>query len=161
MLHIERNRYDLFCSNSLETIVLERVRDDHFTIVNIRVSIALPTGIITLHDTESIDMVLKLKTMSAVIDRWMCPESWLLQHSIDDQSDLHKLASLDCKSIATLSAMRTGESRIRLTFTDCARMCSIVISDTSYPHYDLRANMLHFLESLKTAVSSTIEQLEH
>lgn len=155
-----RNRYNLICSQSLETLTLERIYTDEYILANIRVSIALSTGVITLHDTEPSAMTIKLKTILTAIGQWTQSTSWLLRSDVEDHSELYKLTTPKTKSIATISAMRTGESRIKITLSDCTKMCSIVISDISYPHYDLCVNMLNFLESLKTAISSVIEQLE-
>lgn len=160
MNSVVRNRFDLICSNSLQNIVLERVICDT-GIVNIRFSIALGNGVVTLHDDSVKGMITKLTNISLNLHHWVHTPGWFESDVTEDRSELYKIAPNDTKSIATMSLMRTGTNRVKLTFTDCTKSCSEIISDTGYPCYELKYNANTILANIGLACVKSIDILEN
>lgn len=162
MLSITRKRFELICPDSLESIVLEITRDSETEdVLNIRVSIVLSNGVITLHDTDVKNMRDKLGNVQDVLHSWADPDHWLYDTSDETTflSTLVKISTDDQKSISTLSAMRVGYNKNKITFSDCTKMCSIVLSDTTYPHYDFVKNTYVFVQSLRKVITRVISHL--
>lgn len=162
MLSITRKRFELICPDSLESIVLEITRDSETEdVLNIRVSIVLSNGVITLHDVDVKNMRDKLGHVQDVLHTWSDPDNWLYDTSEDkyQHSTLVKISTDDQRSISTLSAMRVGYNKNKITFSDCTKMCSIVLSDVTYPHYDFVKNTYAFVRSLRTQIANVITHL--
>ena len=159
MLKYTRKRFDLICPNSLQCVILE-LTIAGTELVNIRFSVVLGNGVVTLHDTQIESMISKLDNMARVLGTWISDEDWLTDSVNGDRSELHKIAPDSARSIATISLMRLSTGRIKLTVTDCIKSASETITELGYPCYDLKGNMTGLLSTLGNTCLEVIDLLK-
>lgn len=136
-----RKRYNLMCSDSPESLVLE-MKPDHDTVY-----ITLSTGTVTITPTVAV-----LKDLYDLIYKWLKEPSWMFdsksEQTLESKTIVHNGTPTVFVSISCPSKDETSVS-----ITSQGVTTTMVFSDLTYPHYNRYRNLSTFMNHFIIALT--------